>query len=58
MLAHYKQTSKEVQERFKIQQIQQGDKGHFEKLIKGDNIIDDYSNTRNIKTVNVVQLTK
>lgn len=57
MLTHYKQTSKEVQEKFKIQQMQQGGKGNLEKLIKADNIIDDYSNKPN-RTVNVVQLSK
>lgn len=58
MLTHYKQTSKEVQEKFKIQQMQQGGKGNLEKLIKADNIIDDYTNKPHRKTVNVVQLTK
>ncbi|XP_037038270.1 1-acyl-sn-glycerol-3-phosphate acyltransferase alpha [Bradysia coprophila] len=58
MLAHYTQTSKEVQEKFKIQQMQHGDKGSSNKLIESDNIIDDYSNKSNRQTVNVVQLTK
>lgn len=58
MLAHYTQTSKEVQEKFKIQQMQQGGKGNADKLIKADNIIDDYTNKPNRQTVNVVQLTK
>lgn len=58
MLAHYTQTSKEVQEKFKIQQMQQGGKGNSDKLIKADNIIDDYSNKPNRQAVNVVQLTK
>lgn len=56
MLTHYTQTSKEVQEKFKMQQIQQGG-GNLDKLIKSDNIIDDYSNKQNRKSVNVVQLT-
>lgn len=55
MLAHYTQTSKEVQEKFKIQQMQQGGKGNSDKLIKADNIIDDYSNKPNRQAVNVVQ---
>lgn len=58
MLAHYTLTSKEVQEKFKIQQIQQGGKGNSDKLFKSDNIIDDYSNKATRQTVNVVQLTK
>lgn len=58
MLAHYTQTSKEVQEKFKIQQMQLGGKGDVDKLIKGDNIIDDYTNKPNRQTVNVVQLAK
>lgn len=58
MLAHYTQTSKEVQEKFKIQQMQRGGKGNSDKLIKADNIIDDFSNKPNRQTVKVIQLTK
>lgn len=58
MLAHYTQTSNEVQDKFKIQQMQQGCKGNADKLIKADNIIDDYTNKPGRQTVNVVQLTK
>ncbi len=44
MLAHYTQTSKEVQDKFQIQQMQRGGKGNSDKLLKSDNIIDDYAN--------------
>lgn len=58
MLAHYTQSSKEVQERFQIQQMQHKGRGNADKLIKADNIIDDYTDKTNRHTVNVVQLTK
>lgn len=58
MLAHYTQTSREVQQKFNIHRMEHGGKGSSDKLFESDNIIDDYSNKSNRHTVNVVQLTK